>query len=278
MEPHEFRQSPVFVINLDRRTDRWSQFQKQPTLDEFASVKRFSAVDGSKLDMARDERISLLTRQRIARHYRRSHYEINTLGAIGASLSHIGVWKRFLESSAQYCIVFEDDTVVSKKDLAKIDKLLVTLPPDWDMWLLGTHAWMFEGVPLTASPKGWWKVRQFTGAHAYILSRRGAELLLQEPFPIECHIEFYICAVAQLKGLRIIRHPTLRMTYFAEALELKEGDSDTFEDRLSCPACAIPDDYYNRYYAWEKNGKVALVVKAVTLGIVGYGLWKLMKE
>jgi GR25 family glycosyltransferase involved in LPS biosynthesis len=265
------RNCPVYVINLDRRPDRWATFSQQPTLAEFPKLQRFSAVDGSKLNVLEDDRISTHTRMNILKKIRRSHYEINTPGACGASFSHIGIWQKFLESEEPYVIVFEDDTCVTPEDLAKIDTLVSLLPKDgWDMWLLGRHKWAFNGKPLTANTKSWWTVKDFTGAHAYILSRRGAEILCQQPFPIETHIEYYITGCSALKSLRIIQHPALRMSYFAEQAD--EMDSDTFDSRKSCPVCYIPDDFTDHgfYMTYWKFNRVMAGLLAV--GIVGAGL------
>lgn len=46
----DIRRCPTFVINLDRRKDRWLEFAAQPTLKEFDRLERFSAVEGAKLD------------------------------------------------------------------------------------------------------------------------------------------------------------------------------------------------------------------------------------
>lgn len=268
----KIRNCPVYVINLDRRPDRWTTFFQQPTLAEFPKLARFSAVDGSKLDVLKDERISTHTRLNIQRKLRRSHYEINTPGACGASFSHIGIWQKFLESEEPYVIVLEDDTLVTQEDLAKIDILVGKLPADgWDMWLLGRHRWAFSGQPLTKNRSSWWSVRDFTGAHAYVLSRRGAEILLEQPFPIETHIEYYITGCAALRGLRIIQHPALRMSYAAE--EAEEMDSDTFDNRKSCPVCYIPDDFpeHGFYMTWWKFNRIAAGVAA--LGFVGVGYY-----
>lgn len=263
----DIRTCPTYVINLDRRPDRWAEFSKQPELAQFKALKRFSAVDGSKLNVLQDDRVSLHTRVNIQTKSRRSHYEIATAGAVGASLSHITIWKEFLASDAPYVVVFEDDTVVDKVSMAYVDTLIPRLPASgWDMWLLGTHRWAFDGKPLNSlEPKGWWKVTAFTGAHAYVLSRRGAEILLQQPFPIETHIEYYITGCAALKGLRLVKHWALRMTY---SMEQSEGnDSDTFDGRKACPVCRIPDDYPS-HGVYLTHGAL---VGAFALGLVATG-------
>jgi hypothetical protein len=269
----DIRECPTYVINLDRRPDRWQTFLQQPALNEFKQLQRFSAVDGAKLNIPQDERVSLHTRHNIAKKFRRSHYEICTPGAIGASLSHISIWKKFLESDSEYVVVFEDDTLVKDEYLKKIDVLVNYLPEDWDMWLLGTHRWSFKGDPLSSNDrKSWWGVKEFTGAHSYVLSRRGAKILLDDPFPIETHIEYYICGCSYFKGLKIIKHWALRMGYAAELTQ--EADSDTFDTMKSCPLCYLPDNYsdYGLYISYDRLVRILIGVSA--LGFVGYGYYK----
>jgi GR25 family glycosyltransferase involved in LPS biosynthesis len=264
----DIRVHPTYVINLDRRPDRWQTFQAQSALQEFKQLQRFSAVDGKTLNIFSDERISLHTRHNIQANYRRSDYEINTAGAIGASFSHITLWEDFLQGDSEFLVVFEDDTIVDAKTLAFIDTLIPTLPEQWDMWLLGTHAWNLTAKPLVKSqPKGWKHVKVFTGAHAYVLSRQGAKILLENPYPIETHIEYYICGCAEFKGLKLITHSMLRMTYGTEVNEI--ADSDTFLSRKSCPTCRIPDHYhkYGLYFSYEQ------LVAAYALSFAVFGIW-----
>jgi hypothetical protein len=271
----DIRTCPTFVINLDKRKDRWQKFSVQPALQEFSNLQKFSAVDGSKLDIFSDDRVSLHTRENIMKKYRRSHYEINTPGAVGASLSHITLWQNFLKSDAEHLVVFEDDTIVDSLALEYIDALIPTLPSSWDMWLLGHHSWGLTSVPITNhTTKGWHRVREFTGAHAYILSRKGAQILCDNPFPIETHIEFYISACSNIKGLYIIKHEALRMTYFSEIDEVL--DSNTMNSTFSetCPVCVIPDKYPEQgfYMSYHKFSRMSVALAA--LAVVGYGYYR----
>jgi hypothetical protein len=141
------------------------------------------------------------------------------------------------------------------------------------MWLLGTHAWGLEGKPLVKNkPKEWWNIKQFTGAHAYVLSRQGAKILLENPFPIETHIEYYICGCAEFKGLKLIKHSLLRVGYGSEVTEV--ADSDTFLNRKTCPTCIIPDDYpnYGMYFSHDQ------LIVMLAIGIAGFGLYSNWKK
>jgi GR25 family glycosyltransferase involved in LPS biosynthesis len=273
----DIRTCPTFVINLTRRPDRWQLFQQQPTVRTFSNLKRFSAVDGKTLDIYTDERISLHTRQNILKNFRRSHYEINTPGAVGASLSHIGIWTTFLKSDAEMCVVFEDDAMITEPMIQKINQAIQTIPENWDIWLLGLHQGTSQ-TPDGFEPTGTWNViTQFTGAHAYILTRRAARILCEEPFPIETHIEYYISGCATLKGLRILQHKHIRIPFLMEQTLVQ--DSDTFEGETSCPTCYIPDDFpklgYYRSYADYYRGLIGLAALAfVTYGALHIHLRK----
>ena len=261
----------TYVINLDRRTDRWETFNKNPTTHFFKNLERYSAFEGKKLDVNTETRISLHTRENIKNKFRRSHYEINTLGACGASFSHIGVWKKFLESNDKYCLVLEDDIYLRNSDLEKAKVLVKRIPKSFDIWILGYHGYSCIAKPyMKDSP--WGVVKQFTGAHCYILNRKAAEALLKECFPIETHIEFYMAAAARTQGLLFLMNNKLRVPQGAEIRG--EEDSDTASLLLTCPLCNIPDDPYDSNVILNV-GSIFQSISAITaLLFIGYGMMK----
>ena len=257
---------PTYVINLKERDDRWDRFTEQPALTGFKHLHRFRAINGKRLNYKRDKRISIRTKINITRNYRRSHYEIATLGAVGSSLSHIGIWRKFVDSGASKCIVMEDDAILIESQLDEINGM--TPPAGWGIWILGCYLPNLIEEPLK---NGWNSVYNFTAAHAYILTRAAALKLLQQPFPIETHIEYYISACSTLKGLVVIKHWALRMTYFAEATE--EDDSDTFDGKKSCPVCYIPDNYPEEGFYLSYWRLSRMLVGAGAIALVGYGAY-----
>jgi len=89
---------PVYIINMDERKDRWKRAMSSEAIRKFKNLQSISATNGKELKYRTEKRISMGTRLRIFRNYRRSHYEIATLGAIGASISHIRTWQKFYDS------------------------------------------------------------------------------------------------------------------------------------------------------------------------------------
>jgi len=256
---------PAYVINMNERPDRWKRFTEHSALFSFRDLERFSAINGKRLNYKNDRRISLKTRMNISRNYRRSHYEIATLGAIGSSMSHIGVWKKFVASGAPMCVVFEDDVMLSEVQLNTVNELLTRMPTDCGIWILGCY------LPnLIIEPQGeskWSQVHKFTAAHAYILRREAAKKLLEEPYPIEMHIEYYMVAASMLKEFKILHHSDVHLEFFRKQRGPRTSDSNTSQHKKSgCPSCDFPDDYKQLYRGFTRKTKNGTTIAGVIEG------------
>jgi len=96
--------------------------------------------------------------------------------AIGISLAHIKAWKQFLSTTDEMCIIFEDDVVFEPNFSKKLKVIFDNLPKDFDLSFLGC---------VSCQSKNNKKINKYfnkptfaTGLHAYIISRKGAEILL----------------------------------------------------------------------------------------------------
>ena len=256
---------PAYVINLKERPDRWKRFTDQPVVHSFKALKREPAVNGKRLNYARDKRISVRTKLNIFRNYRRSHHEIATLGAIGSSMSHIGIWKKFVESGAKVCLVLEDDAILTEQHVENINRILPTLPSKWGMWILGWYRPNLVREPLPTKP--WNRVYNFTAAHAYLLTRDAAIKLLEEPFPIEKHIEYYITSCSILKDFLILQHPEMHIEFFRKERGPRTADSNTSQHKKAgCPSCNAPDDYSQLYKKNSRKTTDGMVVQGLVNG------------
>jgi GR25 family glycosyltransferase involved in LPS biosynthesis len=238
---------PVYMINMDERKDRWKRAMSSEAIRKFNFLERLSATNGKELKYRTEKRISLGTRLRIFRNYRRSHYEIATLGAIGASISHIRTWEKFYKSGKPFCIVMEDDAIWLPEYITRINTILPSVPSTCSIWLLGCYPKTLV-VEHLKSEKPWNKVHNFTAAHSYILTREAAKKLLEEPYPVETHIEYYITTVATLKGLQILQHPEIIVDFYRTYVGPRTNDSNTSQHKKAgCPTCDVEDDYSQMY-------------------------------
>jgi GR25 family glycosyltransferase involved in LPS biosynthesis len=111
--------------------------------------------------------------------------------SIAIAMSHIKVWKRFLNSQDDYCIIFEDDVVFEPRFREKLDKSLVNTPKDFDILYLGCFGCQSDNncmtVPMSFifNLKNTVKINKYIkqpkvalALHAYIITRKGVSKLL----------------------------------------------------------------------------------------------------
>lgn len=115
----------VFLINLDRRTDRLERFKlSHPNL----KFERFSAFDGRNLQENLEIPINGISDV--------SEFFGAKLSdpAKGCCLSHATIWQNFLNSEKEYLVVLEDDVILTLDFERKLDSLL---PFSGDILYLG---------------------------------------------------------------------------------------------------------------------------------------------
>jgi len=224
----------IYYINLDQRKDRKEQFEAQEALRTMPPVERIAGVHGLSVDIKKDKRVGVNTRVHVITEYRRSHYEIHSRGAIGASLSHLKVWQEFLKSKAKYALVLEDDVKLPPTFSMMVRDCAKDLPANWDVWILG-----WNHTPVDTGKNGqspFRRILHFVGAHCYIITRHAAKAFVDEAFPIETHIEHYMNNVAFLKGLSIVRDIRLHLPQMDRILNI----SDVRKPE-GCAACHVDD-------------------------------------
>jgi GR25 family glycosyltransferase involved in LPS biosynthesis len=201
----------IICISLAKRPDRWNRISKEAN-DAGISITRVEAVDASAFVAHQHPGITLATAHNIYFKTRRSNYEIDAAGAIGCSLSHFKVWEDLLaDSSFKATLVFEDDSSVPVGLKEKLIKILSIAPPAWDV--LQLQRTKFSGGVTGCKPiKGddpWQLCTSLMGTHAYIVSRSGAQALLEKAYPIELHVDAYMAYMARMEYIRMIWHPLI---------------------------------------------------------------------
>ena len=176
------------IINLDSRQDRWKRLSG-------LGIDRFPAI------VAKSAQLSLRTLATFSS--RKSHEALSGLGAVGCALSHIQVWKDFLDTDKELCFILEDDVAVC--DVAAYMHSARTLEGDIRLlgWLGHIHpVWgNYDRKQSCVIP--WPASCGFMGAHAYALTRHAAQCLVSTAQPLEMQVDYYLQAVAWRDGLRV---------------------------------------------------------------------------
>jgi GR25 family glycosyltransferase involved in LPS biosynthesis len=272
----------VYCINLKHRTDRWARFSSQPelaTLKGEYEVERFEGINGAAIDVKKDERISLRTKRNIKEHIRRDHEELDSAGGVGCYLSHTTVWKKFLERSDAYAIILEDDAKLEPgftRNLQRAMKDASLLPDIPDVWFFlppSDFYYDYKGKvnPMERKEKilGSWVTNVCSTFTGYMISRRGAERLLESAFPIDMHVDLYTCLNGELNRIMTVYHKEVNVGVYA----LTTHDSDIQADsENSCEVCNVPTHY-------KRKGIIIVSIPTVVTALVVIGgLWYLSQR
>lgn len=177
----------TFMINLDRRQDRWNKMMNLLKKKNFDTSKiiRFSAVDGQVYDFSHDLRLFVNTDLSIIKNPYKSH-EFRK-GVLGCALSHYKIWKIINSDSNKTndtFMVLEDDIQIVDNFSQKLDKILKILSNDnnWDIIFLGftddkdlnSDVMIYEGIKKFSGEKR----LNGGGTFGYLIRKSGAKKLI----------------------------------------------------------------------------------------------------
>ncbi|ACM27566.1 glycosyltransferase family 25 protein [Agrobacterium sp. SHOUNA12C] len=164
---------PVYLINIDRATDRLAEVQRQS--DEFGiRIERVNGVDGALLPQ---EQWVDVDHER----FQRRHGRVILPGEYGCYRSHLLALRQFLAGDSQSAIIIEDDIALDGNFLARAVAAQEAVP-NAEVIKLVNHRW--GGFYATArSPKGDVIGRCLFGPQGstacYLVTRRGAEKIVK---------------------------------------------------------------------------------------------------
>ena len=119
----------TYVLNLDRRSDRWENFKKNAKCIEYLNYERFSAIDGSKLK-------STIQLQRI---FDCNDYNM-IVGAVGCALSYFKMFTELIYSDYDAYLMLEDDIEFTPNFDIKFFSICKQLKNvEWDIAFIGHH-------------------------------------------------------------------------------------------------------------------------------------------
>ena len=155
-----------YLINLEKNAERlsvFSSYYKESDLNKIPYIK-IKAIYGRDIDYA-----SFIS----------PNAELNmTPGMVGCFLSHLHIYNEIKKSIKDYALIFEDDArMIRDIQISTINNIKNTIPNDWDIILLGydvSHPLNHEIVQYD----NYIKVYGFYGTHAYLITKRGAEKML----------------------------------------------------------------------------------------------------
>jgi len=167
----------TFLINLDRSRERLAAMASQLEALQMPFT-RVAAVDGRTI--AADDRVD-------TQRYRRRHGREVRPAEVGCYLSHLAAMQAFLATDASHALILEDDATL----LPALPDVLARATSreavsTWDVLKLESRRRGFKLalLQLTVDHALCVNLYRSTGAAAYVVSRRAAQVYLDKLLPM----------------------------------------------------------------------------------------------
>uniref|UniRef100_A0AAQ5YTQ6 procollagen galactosyltransferase n=1 Tax=Amphiprion ocellaris TaxID=80972 RepID=A0AAQ5YTQ6_AMPOC len=178
-QPDKLGFDEVFMINLQRRTDRRERMLRTLYEQEIA-CKVIAAVDGKAMNVSEVHSMGIHMLPGYSDPY---HGRPLTKGELGCFLSHYNIWKEIVERRLHTSLVIEDDLrfeVFFKRRLMNLMSEVENEGLDWDLIYIGRKRMQVDhpekAVPnihnLVEADYSYWTL-------GYMMSLQGAEKLLK---------------------------------------------------------------------------------------------------
>ncbi len=151
----------IYCINLDRRFDKFEQFQSEVNKVNEFEFERYSAVDGNLIE----NKTKLKN------------------GEVGCLLSHLDILYKIVENNYKNVLIFEDDAVFLN-NFNMFEEYMKQVPQNWDMLYFGGNQ-MKQTIQITDNVH---KVTKCFTTGYYSITNKMARILI----PIVEKMEYQI--------------------------------------------------------------------------------------
>ena len=209
---------------------------------------------------------SLLSQEEINDNASYFYKYIGPKSAIGIALSHIKVWKMFIESNKSNCLILEDDALFEDNFVERMEVGLKNTPSDYDMLYLGCFGCQsqFNQLTIINLSFNYKKVNDYVtipgialATHGYIVSREGAKKLVKHlDKNIFAHIDY---CIQQLHKNKLINEYVLNERIIFQSstdTSISTNKSNTHPYLLSY---LLSHFYSDKYYRSNYDANVSLM-------------------
>jgi len=195
----------TYVISLNKPDKLINQLN-----DIGFDTELFNGVNGNTIDL-----------DTIKKHFYPYWFNIAPFSTLGCAMSHLNVWKTFIKTKKQFCLILEDDVIFYKKNIQNINynlyndtiKVLNYTPKNFDLLYLGCFdSTVFQyAMTILSNAGSFKKINKYINkpsvalaTHSYIISRKGAKNLIKLlDGNINNHIDFCIQRLNKNKLLNV---------------------------------------------------------------------------
>jgi len=183
--------TPTYMICMEKNKGNVCNIDKVSKC--FNNFQVFPAVVGKDLDIYDPDIVHPMTFSVIKNNIGGDWTQIDSMGALGCSLSHISLWEKCIESGEPF-IILEDDVDVTGTICKNFNRFIELIPEDCD--LLSLMYIKNDSTPSSLDKKHYKYINDpyFMGTQAYYLTPKAAEVLIKYALPITMHIDMYIAS------------------------------------------------------------------------------------
>ena len=188
---------PSYIINLNETEEGK---RRLPIIQGiFPNAKRFPATYGKNFDF-KPYYDSVLTKTWDHGKWKTGKSNMIELsdGEKGIIMSHYNLWAKIAKEKEPHIILEDDAAGVNSNTQMVLNEILESLPKDYDIYLLGFID--LEPINVTNLHE---KVKEFVLFHAYIITPKGAQKLL-ENLPINMPVDTWLSSISD--KINIYRH------------------------------------------------------------------------
>lgn len=181
------KNGPCYIINLDRKPERYDVSLRRIKEAGFVNVSRHRAIDAGCQETDLKQEWARHGNPKLAKN---KNFTTLHKGEQGCFLSHINVWIDVINNNIPYAIIFEDD-ILFHKDWTSLSKYYFDITPkNWDILFMGAQ---IEGCPDSLIVQ-----KPVYCLHAYIITLEGAKrlykyLLKKEVYSIDTMMKDDMC-------------------------------------------------------------------------------------
>lgn len=166
----------TYIINLKESAERRDYVLAEVGRFKFPDIEVVDAVDGSK--MLESEKQTCFDIKRF--FYKEGHNPLP--GEIGCTLSHRECYRRLLDSREKFALILEDDVRFLAREETLVDNLkeIIDKMPDRPyVMTLASHVIYYPKSEYKVEQYSFCRVHHAWGTCAYLINRKGAEVLLR---------------------------------------------------------------------------------------------------
>ncbi len=190
---------PIYIINLDRRTDRLQETirllsERGYDVNKMMRVRATDGVaewDTVKTMVADDALTSIYA------GYRTDVRELSK-GGVGCYVSHVNLWNFVNETVHDDAVVVLEDDTLPTLEFKELKHRLAQAPADWDVILLGA---IYDTCMVVN--RYYCRAKRFFGTHGYIIRKKATRYLVPRSLPIRQQIDSWMSDLSESGELKI---------------------------------------------------------------------------